>query len=549
MVVQRLFAPVLNVRWRLASLRLQRELMRVEAPAVQTLRTFHRFSLIAGILSVVVGYHVVLGSAFDIEILKRPSTAFSAMGLDAGVCSVLAGAGLLLLQRKHRSTRKNRAIVQVLASLIIVSAMLGMAAAVFDFDLKLPGWQTEEANFDTNGEGMALMTGLAFIFIAIGFWLLDGLRSYRSAELLAAIAGSMALYAIAGYAYQADSFQRQMSLYASVVILLLSFGLLCARADRGMMARVTSNSFGGLMARRLLPATLLLPLVLGCLQHLGYRAGLYSAEPGLALLTITNVAVFIFLTWWGVNSLHRMDSKRRQAERELQDTAAKLSRSNADLEQFAYVASHDLKEPLRAIGGSVQILQERYQNTLAPEAAQVIRHTVEGTQRMQTLIDDLLAYSRLTTREAPLEPTDCSAVVDEVLSNLSQAIAESKAIVTRDPLPTVKADQIQLLQVFQNLISNGIKYRSQRTPKIHVGVEDRGNDWLFVVRDNGIGIAPQYAERIFRIFQRLHTRKEYSGTGIGLAICKKIIERHGGKIWVESELEEGSTFNFTLPKG
>ncbi|HEX5219673.1 MAG TPA: ATP-binding protein [Verrucomicrobiae bacterium] len=513
------------------------------------MRTFHRFSLIAGILSVVVGYHVVLGSAFDIEILKRPSTAFSAMGLDAGVCSVLAGAGLLLLQRKHRSTRKNRAIVQVLASLIIVSAMLGMAAAVFDFDLKLPGWQTEEANFDTNGEGMALMTGLAFIFIAIGFWLLDGLRSYRSAELLAAIAGSMALYAIAGYAYQADSFQRQMSLYASVVILLLSFGLLCARADRGMMARVTSNSFGGLMARRLLPATLLLPLVLGCLQHLGYRAGLYSAEPGLALLTITNVAVFIFLTWWGVNSLHRMDSKRRQAERELQDTAAKLSRSNADLEQFAYVASHDLKEPLRAIGGSVQILQERYQNTLAPEAAQVIRHTVEGTQRMQTLIDDLLAYSRLTTREAPLEPTDCSAVVDEVLSNLSQAIAESKAIVTRDPLPTVKADQIQLLQVFQNLISNGIKYRSQRTPKIHVGVEDRGNDWLFVVRDNGIGIAPQYAERIFRIFQRLHTRKEYSGTGIGLAICKKIIERHGGKIWVESELEEGSTFNFTLPKG
>jgi light-regulated signal transduction histidine kinase (bacteriophytochrome) len=138
--------------------------------------------------------------------------------------------------------------------------------------------------------------------------------------------------------------------------------------------------------------------------------------------------------------------------------------------------------------------------------------------------------------------------VDEVMTNLSQAIQESKAVVTRDPLATVKADRTQLLQVFQNLISNGIKYRSQRTPKIHVGIEDRGNEWLFIVRDNGIGIAPQYAERIFRIFQRLHTRKEYSGTGIGLAICKKIIERHGGRIWVESELEEGSTFNFTLPK-
>ena len=548
MVVQRLFAPVLNVRLRLASLHLHREQMRVEEPAVQTLRMFRHFSLVAAIVSIFVGYHVMLGCGFDIEILKRPSIAFSAMGVDAGLCSVLAGVGLLLLQRRNRSTRKNRTVIQVVAALIILSALLGMAGTIFNFDLNIPGWQTVEANDSTRGEGMALMTGLSFIFIAIALMLLDGLRSYRIAELLAAISGSMALFAIAGYVYQADSFQRQMPLYASVVIFLLSFGVLCARADRGMMARVTSNSFGGLMARRLLPATLLLPLVLGWLQHLGYRAGLYSAEPGLALLTITNVAVFIFLIWWGVNSLHRMDIKRRQAERELQDTAAKLSRSNADLEQFAYVASHDLKEPLRAIGGSVQILQERYQDTLAPEAAQVIRHTVEGTQRMQTLIDDLLAYSRLTTREAALEPTDCTAVVEEVLSNLSQAIQESKAIVTHDPLPTVKADRIQLLQVFQNLISNGIKYRSQRTPKIHVGVEDRGNDWLFIVRDNGIGIAPQYAERIFRIFQRLHTRKEYSGTGIGLAICKKIIERHGGRIWVESELEEGSTFNFTLPK-
>jgi light-regulated signal transduction histidine kinase (bacteriophytochrome) len=218
------------------------------------------------------------------------------------------------------------------------------------------------------------------------------------------------------------------------------------------------------------------------------------------------------------------------------------------LEQFAYVASHDLKEPLRAISGSVQILQERYQKELGDSAAEIIKHTVDGATRMQTLIDDLLTYSRLTAREAPLEPTDCSQILQEALANVELSIKESKAVVTHDPMPVVTADRTQLLQVFQNLISNGIKYRGERTLKLHVGAEDKAHEWLFSVRDNGIGIAPQYATRIFRIFQRLHTRKEYSGTGIGLAVCKKIVERHGGRIWVESEPEEGSTFYFTLSK-
>ena len=302
------------------------------------------------------------------------------------------------------------------------------------------------------------------------------------------------------------------------------------------------------MARRLLPATLLIPLVLGWLQHEGQRAGLYEAEPGLALFTVADVALFLLVIWWGVNSLHRMDTKRRQAEYELQETAAKLARSNADLEQFAYVASHDLKEPLRAISGSVQILQERYRNSLDEDADEVIKHTVDGATRMQTLIDDLLTYSRLSTREAPLESADCSRTVQTALANLEMAIQESKAVITHDHLPVIKGDPTQLLQVFQNLINNAIKYRSERTLKIHVGAEEHESEWLFSVRDNGIGIAPQYATRIFRIFQRLHTRKEYSGTGIGLAVCKKIVERHGGRIWVESEPEEGSTFYFTLAK-
>jgi light-regulated signal transduction histidine kinase (bacteriophytochrome) len=268
----------------------------------------------------------------------------------------------------------------------------------------------------------------------------------------------------------------------------------------------------------------------------------------MALFTVLMVLMFLGVVWWGIDLLHRMDTKRRQAELELQQTAAKLARSNADLEQFAYVASHDLKEPLRAVTGSVQILQARYAQQLDAHANDVIQHTVEGASRMQTLIDDLLTYSRLTTREAPMKETDFTDVLLGALANLELPIKESKAVITHDPMPKLRGDATQLVQVFQNLISNAIKYRSNRTLKIHVGVDKHPSEWVFSVRDNGIGIAPQYADRIFRIFQRLHTRREYAGTGIGLAICKKVVERHGGRIWVESELEEGSTFHFTLPK-
>ncbi len=441
--------------------------------------------------------------------------------------------------------------VRICAGIAAILAFLTLLEYLSGLDLGIDRWMLSNTATHSGHQPvgrMALISAVAFCTIGVALILVNQTPGYRLAQTLVFISAAIALLAIAGYLYQAEAFQGQMALYAAIVIFLLSAGILCLRAERGLMARVASNSFGGIMARRLLPAALLIPVVLGWLQHEGQRAGLYSPEPGLALLAVADVALFLSVVWWGVNSLHRMDSKRRLAEHELQETAAKLSRSNADLEQFAYVASHDLKEPLRAISGSVQILQERYQKQLDESAEEIIKHTVDGATRMQTLIDDLLTYSRLTAREAPLEPTDCSEILDEALANVELSLKESKAVVTHDPMPVVKADRTQLLQVFQNLLSNGIKYRGDRTLKLHVGVEDKDHEWLFWVRDNGIGIAPQYATRIFRIFQRLHTRKEYSGTGIGLAVCKKIVERHGGRIWVESEPEEGSTFYFTLSK-
>jgi PAS domain S-box-containing protein len=239
-------------------------------------------------------------------------------------------------------------------------------------------------------------------------------------------------------------------------------------------------------------------------------------------------------------------TERKQAEQRQQEILNELSRSNAELEQFAYIASHDLQEPLRAISGCVQVLQRRYSDKLDSRATELITHAVEGTVRMQTLIHDLLAFSRVGTRGKPFEPTDCNQIMSGVEHSLRASIEESRATITYEHLPTVMADSVQLSQVFQNLVGNAIKYRGERVPEVHVSAQRHDDEWQFAVSDNGIGIEPRYFERVFEMFQRLHTRNEYSGTGIGLAIVKKIVERHGGRIWVESVPGQGSRFYFTL---
>ncbi|MFZ0418868.1 MAG: ATP-binding protein [Candidatus Sulfotelmatobacter sp.] len=240
---------------------------------------------------------------------------------------------------------------------------------------------------------------------------------------------------------------------------------------------------------------------------------------------------------------------RHQAEKDLAKKVEELARSNADLEQFAYVASHDLQEPLRMVTAYTQLLGERYRGKLDDNADKFIGYASEGALRMQVLIQDLLAFSRVGRKESAGESVDCELVMKEVLQTLASAIQESGAVIGYENLPAVWADRTQLAQVLQNLIGNAIKFRGKDPSLISVQVEKSDQQWLFSVSDNGIGIAPEDAENIFVVFQRLHARTEYPGNGIGLAICKKIIERYGGRIWVESQAGSGSVFKFTLPLG
>ena len=237
---------------------------------------------------------------------------------------------------------------------------------------------------------------------------------------------------------------------------------------------------------------------------------------------------------------------RKRADEMLIVKIEELKRSNEELEQFAYILSHDLQEPLRMITSYLQLLQKKYQGHIDDKAEKYIHFAVDGASRMQNLINDLLEYSRVGAGSNEPESIDCEFILNKVLSDLKMVI-ENNATISHDHLPEVMGDSIQIGQVFQNLIINGMKYHGEETPKIHIAAEKKASEWVFSVQDNGIGIDPQYFERIFEIFKRLHTREQFSGTGIGLAIRKKIVERHGGRIWVESELGKGSTFYFTLP--
>lgn len=245
---------------------------------------------------------------------------------------------------------------------------------------------------------------------------------------------------------------------------------------------------------------------------------------------------------------HTDITARKESELQLNNAIRKLSRSNRELEQFAYLASHDLQEPIRMIVSYLQLLEKRYADKLDDTAREFMHFAVNGASRMRVLIDDLLTLSRVHVEGKPFDPVDCNEVMDNAVSNLAKIIAESHARIEIGEMPSLRADRMQLTQLFQNLIGNAIKFRAEAPLVVSINALHESDAWHFIIHDNGIGVDPQYKERVFVIFQRLHGSGEYPGTGIGLALCKKIVERSGGKIWLESEAGKGASVHVTLPE-
>jgi len=283
-------------------------------------------------------------------------------------------------------------------------------------------------------------------------------------------------------------------------------------------------------------------------QSLEYETTFINRHNKKITLSVNTAPIYSRGKIIGTVSFGRDITEQKKAEAKVKKTTEELERSNKELGQFAYIASHDLQEPLRSISSYTELLARRYKNKLDPDADEFIDYITNGTKRMQQLINDLLALSRIGTRGKEFLPTDMHDILRQVLINLHALIEKNQAIITIDDMPTINVDKSQLTQLFQNLIENAIKFRKKDiSPNIHLSARQEGNEWIFSVQDNGIGIDPKNFNKLFVIFQRLHSREEYPGTGIGLAMCKKIVTRHGGRIWIESKLGEGSIFYFSIP--
>jgi NO-binding membrane sensor protein with MHYT domain/nitrogen-specific signal transduction histidine kinase len=469
----------------------------------------------------------IVASAIALVVVSRPKMDLKRALLG----SVLMGGGIATMHYTGMQAMRMPAMCTYSPGLVGLSVLLAIVISLvalwltFRFRRDAAAWSWRRSTSAVvMGLAIPVMhyTGMAAVTFTPSTTMHEDLSHATSVSSLGVTAIGLATFVVLGAVLLSnlrfDSLPTARQLIARY---FLSLGLISVLAILGMLL---VEHQGGQTGNRLQMALLL--SVLGVLLV----QGILVLRPALA-------------------NIHQGISQLELAKHALQRKSEELARSNAELEQFAYVASHDLQEPLRMVASYTQLLARRYQGKLDKDADEFIGFAVDGATRMQTLIRDLLSYSRVMTQGRSLQPVDTRLAFDAACENLHKAIEESGVAVSVGALPVIQADATQMTQLFQNLLGNALKYRNEHAPRIHVDARPAESSWLFSVQDNGIGIEPQYFERIFQMFQRLHTREKYSGTGIGLAICRRIVERHGGRIWVESVSGQGSTFLFAIPRG
>ncbi|MGH7855772.1 MAG: sensor histidine kinase, partial [Candidatus Binatia bacterium] len=420
---------------------------------------------------VFMGCAVLAGWLLGVDLLKRGVPGFVTMEANSALAFIAAGVSLWLLAEddvrgsKRRIGRAAASFVALVGLLTLAEYLLGRSFGIDELLFREP----PRAIATSHPGRMAPTTAASFFLLGAAMLCVDGRISHRAVESLTLAAALISLLAYLGYVYGVASLYRGMGdaampFHAALAFLLLSAGVLFSRPDRGLMAIVSSDDAGGMMARRLLPATIAIPAALAWLRLEGQRARFYDTAFGVALFTASTIVVFTVFVLWNTRALHRIDAERRRAEQALARRAEELSRSNKELEQFAYVASHDLQEPLRMVVSYVQLLERRYAGRLDAKAGEFIRYAVDGARRMQALIGDLLAYSRVGRLGKPFHPVSCVAALDRALADLQVVMEETRATVRREPLPTVRGDDTELAQVFQNLVGNAIKFHKPDEP-------------------------------------------------------------------------------------
>lgn len=525
---------------------------------------FKFFSLCCSVAIGAIGIMVLIGWAVDVPLLKSITPNLVPMKPNSALGFVLTSISLLLQQTPERP-RYVTVIAKMCAALILAIGLATFLEHVTGQDFyidQLVGQKVLGVSATVSPPGqMSLITSMMLSLTGLLLLALDAnvkaIWPIQGFSILIGLTGVLTISGLAYYTHVDFKLAPYLNsaLHTAINFVLAGLALFTLRPDKGLCGLLSAHSPTAWLARCLLPLILILMFFIGLFRLHAQEAGWYDTKTGIVFMVFANSLIVLVLAFFALNTILKIEAAHNRLEEELQKNELQLKqalesleRSNAELEQFAYTASHDLQEPLRTILGYTSLLSRRYQDKLDNDAKDFIGFINDSTNRMVELIHDLLEYSRVTTKTKPFQPADCNIVLQHVLDDLAVDIAARHAHIQHGPLPTVKADEIQLARLFQNLLSNAIKFCDKGEPLVEISAKESENNWTFSVSDNGIGIEPKYFDKLFILFRRLVPRGLYAGTGIGLATCKKILDRHGGKIWVESQPNKGSTFYFTLPK-